>query len=201
MSDPLNRLHPPCLLFPQTALKEVISVGWPDGTLLRASNKCQRLLNLPRASRQMVLHCAHRTSTVTSCAFCEQEERSAYSLAPFRGRALREQGVPSGHPTLLFSLLPDGGLEAGGPGGGSGLDCARPTRAFRGRTLREQETTPAPWPQITPSNAASPYPRSTHRSCPPPPPPLWPSPHTSPPGGRQNGAPAQPAKSQTGAAA
>jgi len=38
-------------------------------------------LNFPRGSRQIVLHCAHRTSTATSCAFCEQEERSACSLA------------------------------------------------------------------------------------------------------------------------
>ena len=75
-----------------------------------------------------------------------------------------------------------------------------PSSSFRGRALREQENAPVPWPQFIPSNTASPVPRSTQYSCPTPPPPLWPSPHISPPGERQNGAPAQPAKWQTGAA-
>ena len=36
----------------------------------------------PKGSSWTVLHCAHRTSTVSSCAFCEQEEWSpAPSLA------------------------------------------------------------------------------------------------------------------------
>ena len=37
----------------------------------------------PRGSSQIVLHCAHRTSTVSSCAFCEQEGWSGCSPPGF----------------------------------------------------------------------------------------------------------------------
>jgi len=40
-------------------------------------------------SSQAVLHCAHRMSTVSSCAFCEQEEWSGYSLPPICGEFQR----------------------------------------------------------------------------------------------------------------
>ncbi len=36
---------------------------------------------LAQESRLTVLHCAHRTSTVVSCVFCEQEGRSGGSLS------------------------------------------------------------------------------------------------------------------------
>ena len=116
----------------------------------------------------------------------------------YRARSASKEGT---WPLPSSSFVPpDIGQEVDGPGGGSVLDCARPTRAFSSRALREQENTPAPWPQITPSNTASLVPRSTHYSCPTPPPPPWPSPHTSPPGEQQSGAPARPTKWQTGAA-
>ena len=47
---------------------------------------------------QTVLHCAHRTSTVSSCAFCEQEGWSDCSPPTFGGRALREHGDRPGYP-------------------------------------------------------------------------------------------------------
>jgi hypothetical protein len=79
--------HPPC---PPIA-SQSISRG-------RATSPSEGLLipQLPRGSRQIVLYCAHRTSTFLSCAFCEQEERSACSLESFRGRALREHRRSSG---------------------------------------------------------------------------------------------------------
>jgi hypothetical protein len=42
-------------------------------------------------SRQVALYCAHRTSTVFSCAFCEQEGHLAAPSQSFRRRAFREQ--------------------------------------------------------------------------------------------------------------
>ncbi len=94
------------------------------------------------------------------------------------------------------------------------LDCARlshpptpsaPKRAlvpgehsFIVRVLRARR---APGHSLPPKllDAASPCRRSTHCSCPIPPPPLWPSPHTFPPGERQSGAPVRPTRWRTGA--
>ena len=46
------------------------------------SNAPSKLARFPsRGSRRTVLHCAHRTSTVSSCAFCEQEGWSGGSLS------------------------------------------------------------------------------------------------------------------------
>ena len=141
----LDCAHSPTFPFPATG-KDVISVGWPDGTLLRATFSPAQ----PRARRDALLS---QASTVSSCAFCEQE-------------------------------------------GWSGGSLSHPSEAARCASRR---TFPPTRPQITPSNAASPYPHSTRYSCPIPPPPLSPSPHTSPPGERQSGAPAQPTKWQNGA--
>ena len=74
--------------------------------------------------------------------------------------------------------------------------CLLPRISLRPSVARAGEHS-RPWPQITPSNTVSPVPRSTHYSCPTPPPPLWPSPHTSPPGEQQSEAPARPTKWQT----
>ena len=74
----------------------------------RAGLHCARptrafsLSNFPRGSRQIVLYCAHRTSTFLSCAFCEQEERSVCSLASFSGRAFREHRTNVGVLPILF---------------------------------------------------------------------------------------------------
>ena len=53
----------------------------------------------------------------------------------------------------------------------------------------------------TPSNAALPFPRSTHRSCPPPRPRLWPSPHIFRPDGPRSGGLARRAEWRTAAIA
>src|SRR6185295_18657596 len=125
-------------------------------------------------------------------------------------------------PSLL-SYPQGAGQQIEGPGGRNGLDCAHSSpspsscdwqrghfsgmarwdsiaRVQRGpsegaRCASRRPLLP-PDHHTTPSNAASPFPHSTHHSCPQPPPPLWPSPHTFPPGGRQNVVPARPAKSQ-----
>ena len=53
---------------------------------------------------EAALYCAHRTSTVSPCAFCEQEGRLATPSPSFRGRALREhRGLTGpGHPIPLL---------------------------------------------------------------------------------------------------
>ena len=45
---------------------------------------------------EAALYCAHRTSTVSPCAFCEQEGHLAAPSPSFRGRALREHRGSSG---------------------------------------------------------------------------------------------------------
>ena len=47
----------------------------------RAFNEGLRFFNFPRGSRQTILYCAHRATTALSWGLCEQEERSACSLA------------------------------------------------------------------------------------------------------------------------
>jgi hypothetical protein len=51
------------------------------------------------------LHCAHRTSTVSPCAFCEQEGHLAAPSSFFSSRALREHGDRPSYPTTFFSIL------------------------------------------------------------------------------------------------
>jgi hypothetical protein len=55
------------------------------------------------------LYCAHRTSTVSPCAFCEQEGHLAAPSPSFSGRALREHrrsspSIPS-HPLSRRDVL------------------------------------------------------------------------------------------------
>jgi hypothetical protein len=106
---------------------------------------------LTRGSGQIILYCAHRTSTVSPCVFCEQEGWSGRSLLTLlRPRVARAKrpGARSAskeawplHPLLLLpSLNRIGKLLRGG--GGVVLNCARPTRAFLGRALREQRGRP-----------------------------------------------------------
>ena len=66
----------------------------------------------PEGNSQTVLHCAHRTSTVSSCAFCEQEGWSGCSpLTLLRPRVARAQKIIRLHPLPFFSItlarLPD----------------------------------------------------------------------------------------------
>ena len=49
----------------------------------RPLSACSRLACFSsKGSSRTVFHCAHRTSTVLSCAFCEQEGWFGYSLPP-----------------------------------------------------------------------------------------------------------------------
>ena len=69
------------------------------------------LPSLPKGSSQTFLHCAHRTSTVLSCAFREQEGWSGRS--PSRhSEAARSAStlLPMIHPSLLVFLFQSSGL-------------------------------------------------------------------------------------------
>jgi hypothetical protein len=99
---------------------------------------------------QTVLHCAHRTSTVSSCAFCEQEGWSGDSLSypseAARCASTEDHQVPS--PLLLCEQ--EGHLAAPSPTElARSLSqerhpywsyCGRRARPFLGRALREQRT-------------------------------------------------------------
>ena len=52
---------------------------------------CQSSSSLAKGVVKVVLDCAHRTSTVSSCAFCEQEGHLTAPSPSFGGRAFREQ--------------------------------------------------------------------------------------------------------------
>ena len=52
-----------------------------------------------RGVAKAALNCAHRTSTVSSCAFCEHGGHLAAPSSSFRGRALREHRDSPGHLT------------------------------------------------------------------------------------------------------
>jgi hypothetical protein len=54
---------------------------------------------------EAALNCAHRTSTVSPCAFCEQGGHLAAPYPSFSSRALREHGDRPSHPTSFFSIL------------------------------------------------------------------------------------------------
>jgi hypothetical protein len=77
----------------------------PRRALSRARASYCPLCNITRhllGSRRTVLHCAHRTSTVSSCAFCEQEGWSGDSLSSLlKPRVARAPGL-SQLPRLLF---------------------------------------------------------------------------------------------------
>jgi hypothetical protein len=54
-----------------------------------------------RGVAKAALNCAHRTSTVSPCAFCEQGGHLAAPSPSFGGRALREHGDRSSYPALF----------------------------------------------------------------------------------------------------
>src|SRR5262249_2054494 len=62
------------------------------------------LLVLSKEEVKAALYCAHRTSTVSSRAFCEQRGHLATPSSSFRGRALREQGISAGVVPLCYSF-------------------------------------------------------------------------------------------------
>ena len=62
-------------------------------------------LPLFRGVAKAALDCANRTSTVSSCAFCEQRGHLAAPCSSFSSRALREHGDRPNYPTSIFSIL------------------------------------------------------------------------------------------------
>src|SRR4029078_9998066 len=87
--------------------------------LLRASDEhilIVRVLRAKRAPRRSLPH--------------PFEAARSSSKEPRPAEAVRCASTDSrlSTPILFSPLLPGGGLETEGPGGGSGLDCARPTR-------------------------------------------------------------------------
>jgi hypothetical protein len=62
-------------------------------------------LPLFKGGAKAALNCAHRTSTVSPCAFCEQGGHLAAPSSSFSSRALREHGDRPSYPTSFFSIL------------------------------------------------------------------------------------------------
>ena len=130
------------------------------------------------------LYWAHRASTFLSGRSASKEAAlPAHSDKPVTrsnaaSPALRSvlTPAPMPPPLLLFSVLPSSSPTSGrfSSGAGDVSNCARPTRAFRGRALREQGDTQATPHSFTRSNAVLPALRSVLTPAPTPPPPLWP---------------------------
>ena len=55
---------------------------------------------------EVALDCAHRTSTVLPCAFCEQEGHLITPALPFSGRAFREHRTNVAVLPILFIVRP-----------------------------------------------------------------------------------------------
>ena len=66
-------------MFPPRSLVSLFK-GWRGHPRMRASDEGLLSSASPQRSRQTGLQCAHRTSTVSSCAFCEQEGWSGDSF-------------------------------------------------------------------------------------------------------------------------
>ncbi len=58
-----------------------------------------------RGGVKAALNCAHRTSTVSPYAFCEQGGHLAAPSSFFSSPALREHGDRPSYPTSFFSIL------------------------------------------------------------------------------------------------
>ena len=73
------------------------------------------LIPLFRGVAKAALYCAHRTSTVSPCAFCEQAGRLAAPSPSFRDRALHEHrrssSLPSHSSKLALTFSSRGGLD------------------------------------------------------------------------------------------
>ena len=97
------------LLWPQDAQKGQTSPAQPRRAKTRFIPSEDLQFPIPpfRGVAEAALYCAHRTSTVSPCAFCEQEGHLA---APFpslpRPRVARARGS-SQLPRLFFSILLD----------------------------------------------------------------------------------------------
>src|SRR2546426_10531200 len=78
----------------------------PHSPTFSLEGRLAGILILPlclKGNGQTILHCVHRTSTVSSCAFCEQEGWSGHSLPILRRpRVARAQKIIRLHPLLLL---------------------------------------------------------------------------------------------------
>ena len=110
----------------------------PTGTPRRAKNPVEGLpmLSSPlvKGVVEVALYCAHRTNTVSPCAFCEQEGHLAapsYSSEVARCASTEDQPCPYSHPVKLAHLFP-------GEWHPCWFHCGRRARLFLGRAFREQ---------------------------------------------------------------
>ena len=133
LTRPTRRLlHPPALSLPRQPLcprtrlvpgkaaanYRFIRGGWDDSHCAQYSthpalSAPRRALSRARAFQfpippfrgvaKAALNCAHGTSTVSPCAFCEQGGHLAAPCPSFSSRALREHGDRPSYPTSCFS--------------------------------------------------------------------------------------------------
>ena len=113
---PRQPLHPGTCLVPDKAAANYhfIRDGWDDPNCARyfshpalcaprralsQARVFQFSLPLFRGVAKAALNCAHRTSTVSSCAFCEQGGHLAAPYPSFSSHALREHGDRLSYPT------------------------------------------------------------------------------------------------------
>ena len=66
-----------------------------------------------KGSRQTVLYCAHRTSTVSSCAFCEHKGWSGCSLRPSEASRCASTGDSPGYPSPAGGFFQQPAMEKG----------------------------------------------------------------------------------------
>ena len=126
-AQPWQLFHPPALSLPRQPLRpgmrlipckaaasyHFIRGGWNDPNCAHYSTRpapsaprralsraraYQFSLPLFRGVAKAALNCAHRTSTVSPCAFCEQGGHLAAPSSSFSSRALREHGDRPSHP-------------------------------------------------------------------------------------------------------
>ena len=110
--------HPPALDAPRRFLAQA-----------RPFFSCHSSYTLTQGSGQIILYCAHRTSTVSSCAFCEQEGwsgRSLPSLPRARAPGAKRSSLPLASSLFLFVPSPYLPTREGSVGLGSLRASASP---------------------------------------------------------------------------
>jgi hypothetical protein len=122
LSLPRQPLSPETRLVPgkAAAIYHLLRGGWDDPNCAQYSthpalSAPRRALSRARAFQfpippfsgvaKAALNCAHRTSTVSPCAFCEQGGHLAAPCPSFGGRALREHRDRPSYPAPFFSIL------------------------------------------------------------------------------------------------
>jgi hypothetical protein len=105
--DPTSAVERAVLLYIKALQACLSSLHGRAACLISYCARPTRVFQFPiplfRGVAEAALYCAHRTSTVSSCAFCEQEGHLAAPSPSFGGRALREHRRSTGHPPTLCS--------------------------------------------------------------------------------------------------